>query len=147
MSDVPNQSKVEYSQLEVGYEFPPAHYQLDASTVSAYLQAVEETHQLFQGSALVPPMAVAALTMASLSEHLTFPAGAIHVSQDFEFTDTVTTGDTLTSHASVARKQDRGKLHLLAIDLNVNNLEGKTVLTGKTSFVLPDSSAQAETPG
>jgi len=131
--------KAEYRQLEAGYEFPPSGCQVDAATISAYLGAVEETSHLYRDTGMVPPMAVAALVMASLSEHISFPAGAIHVSQELEFINTVSTTDVLTSHARVARKQDRGKLCLLAIDLNVFNQAKKKVLAGKTSFVLPEA--------
>lgn len=131
------QRKVEYRQLEAGYQFPPSGCRVDAATVSAYLGAVEETSHLYRDTGLVPPMAVAARVMASLSEHISFPAGAIHVSQELEFINTVSTTDVLTSHARVSRKQDRGKLCLLTIDLNVFNRAKKKVLAGKTSFILP----------
>ena len=131
------QRKVEYRQLDAGYQFPPSGCQVDAATASAYLGVVEETSHLYWGTGLVPPMAVAALVMALLSEHISFPAGAIHVSQELEFNNTVSTSDILTSHAGVVRKQDRGKLCLLTIDLNVFNQAEKEVLTGKTSLVLP----------
>jgi len=128
---------IEFHDLNVGHWFPPARYQLDSGMVAAYLEAVEETSVLYRESDLVPPMAVAALAMAALSESLAFPSGAIHVSQELEFMDVVTTGDSLTSHASVSRKQERGKLHMLTIDFNVVNQAEKPVLSGKTSFILP----------
>ena len=135
---MPENQKVEYHQLKVGDEFPPASYQVDSPTVDAYLKAVEETSPLYQGTELVPPMAVAASAMAALSESISFPSGAIHVSQELEFIGTVSTRDTLASYARVTRKQDRGQLHLLTIDLNVFNQEQKEVLAGKTSFILPE---------
>ncbi len=132
--------KIAYRQLDVGDEFRPARYKLDSATVAAYLEAVEETSRLYrEDNKLVPPMAVAAHAMATLSEGISLPAGTIHVSQEFEFKDTVSTEDTLTSHARVTRKQDRGKLHLLTIDLNVFNQNQKEVLAAKTSFILPDT--------
>ncbi|MFQ5996857.1 MAG: MaoC family dehydratase [Dehalococcoidales bacterium] len=131
--------KVDCSQLELGDEFPPSSRQIDSATVNTYLKAVEETSHLYQDSELVPPMAVAAYAMATLSENIAFPAGAIHVSQELEFIDIVSTGDTITSYAKVTRKQDRGKLHLLTIDLNVFNQSQKEVLAGKMSVILPES--------
>jgi hypothetical protein len=130
--------RVEYHQLEVGYEFPPSRYQVTPQTVAAYLEAVDEPGALYRDSDLVPPLAVGVLAMAALSDSLSFPQGAIHVSQEFEFLATVSTKDTLTSHARVSRKQDRGKLRLLTIDLSVLTEEGREVLTGKTSFILPE---------
>ena len=130
--------KVEYSQIEAGYEFPASSFQMDDPAVATYLRAVGETGTLYNDSRLVPPTAIAAFAMAALSEKLSFPPGTIHVSQDLEFMDTISTSDTLTCYARVSRKQDRGKLHLLTVDLNVHNQQKRTVLAGKTSFVLPE---------
>ena len=132
------QQKVDYHQLQPGYEFPAASYKLDSSVVATYLRAVEETSQLYQDTELVPPMAIAAYAMASLSESISLPPGAIHVYQELEFIDTVRVRDTITCHAKVGRKQDRGRLHLLTIDLDVFNQSQKKVLAGKTGFVLPE---------
>ena len=134
---MPQQQKIEYHQLEAGYEFPPTSYKLDSAMVATYLKATEETSRLYQDTGLIPPMAIAAYAMAALSERISIPPGTIHVSQEIEFIDTVSVGDTIICHAKVSRKQDRGKLHLLAVDLNVFNQNQKVVLTGKTSFILP----------
>lgn len=131
------EQKVEYSQLEAGYEFPPSSYKLDSSMVAMYLKAVEDTSSLYQDTELVPPMTVAAYAMAALSESISLPSGTIHVSQELEFIDTVSIKDTITSYAKVSRKQSRGKFHLLTVELNVFNQRQKAVLAGKTSFILP----------
>ncbi len=135
---MPEEQKVEYSQLEAGYQFPASSYKLDATTVATYLKAVEDTSHLYQDTKLVPPMAVAAYAMAALSQGISLPPGTIHVSQELEFIDTVSVNDSLTSHAKVNRKQSRGKFHLLAIDLRVFNQNQQAVLAGKTTFILPE---------
>jgi len=132
--------KIEYSQLEAGFEFPPSIYKLDSTMVATYRKAVEETSELYQDTGLVPPMAIAAHAMASLSEGICLPPGTIHVSQEFEFLDTASIDDTFTSYARVGKKQSRGKFHLLVVDLNVTDQDMKKVLTGKTSFILPEYS-------
>ena len=135
---MPEEQKVEYSQLEAGYQFPASSYKLDAATVATYLKAVEDTSHLYQDTKLVPPMAIAAYAMAALSQAISLPPGTIHVSQELEFIDTVSANDSLTSYARVSRKQSRGKFHLLAIDLNVFNQNQQAVLAGKTTFILPE---------
>ena len=134
---MPEQSKIEYQDLKAGQEFPPAAFQVDSTTVDDYLKAVEEDNAIYKNTGLVPPMAVAALALKSLISAISMPPGTIHVSQEFEFIDTVNTQDTLTSHAGVSRVQERGKLHLISVDINVSNQEQKPVLAGKTSFILP----------
>ncbi len=136
---MPKQQRIEFNQLEPGFELPASSYKLDSSTVAIYLKAVEETSSLYQGTGLVPPMAIAAYAMAALSKSICLPPGTIHVSQELKFIDTVSTKDTITSYAKVNRKQSRGKFHLLTIDLNVFNQNQKAVLTGKTSFILPEN--------
>ena len=139
-----NKQKIEYHQLNTGFEFPPASYQADSSMVADYIRVVGENSTLYQDSELVPPMAVAALTIAELSKAISLPAGAIHVSQELEFKDTVSTGDTLTSNAKVSRNLKRGNFQILTIDLSVSNQHDKAVLTGKTDFILPEPDAGGE---
>ncbi len=134
---MPEQSKIEYQDLKAGQEFPPAAFQVDSTTVDDYLKAIEEDNAIYKNTGLVPPMAVAALALKSLISAISMPPGTIHVSQEFEFIDTVNTQDTLTSRAGVSRIQERGKLHLISIDISVSNQEQKPVLAGKTGFILP----------
>lgn len=135
MSTEPNS---QYRQLEAGYEFPPVSYQMEADMVSTYLKAVEDTSRLYQATELVPPMAVAAYAMTALAKSIVIPPGTIHINQELEFLDTVSIGDTITCRARVSRNQQRGRLHLLTIDLNVSNRDQKAVLAGKTTFILPE---------
>lgn len=137
-----NEKNIDYSQLEAGYEFPPGTCKLDTATVSTFLKAVEDTSQLYKDTGLVPPMAVAASAMATLSGTISLPPGAIHVSQEFNFIEVVNVDDSLTSYARLSRTQKRGKLHLIVINLNVSNQNQETVLTGKTSFILPQQDGE-----
>jgi len=130
--------KIEFGQLEVGCEFPPASCELTPEMINIYLKAVEGTSTLYQGTGLVPPMAIAAYAMVVLSESISLPAGAIHVTQDIEFMDTASMGDTVTSYARVTRKQNRGKLHILNVAIDVLKQNKKAVLAGTMGFILPE---------
>lgn len=134
-----HQEKLEYSQLETGYEFPPTSYVLDHSIVDKYIKAVEETSSLYQDSQLVPPTAVAAYAQAALSDGISLLPGTIHVSQDLQFLEAVYVGGTITVHARVSRKQERGKMRILNIDIDVFDQMSRSVMKGKTSFILPGS--------
>ena len=140
---MPEKQRIEYNQLEADYEFPPSSYKLDSAIVATYLKAVEDTSGLYQDNILIPPMAIAAYAMAALSEDICLPPGTIHVSQEFEFMGIASIDDTFTSYARVAKKQSRGKFHLLIVNFNVVNQNQKAVLTGKTSFILPEYSEDA----
>src|SRR5512136_2500430 len=100
-------TKVEYHQLFVGFEFPPQSYTLDASVVSAYLDATKEANEIFRNERLVPPMAATALAMASLGAAISMPPGTIHISQELEFLKLVKVGDIITCFAKISRKQVR----------------------------------------
>ena len=132
------QPKIEYWQLESGYELPPANCKIEPSMVASYIKAVQESDSLYQDSKLVPPMAVATYAMASFLEAISFPPGVIHTHGEIEFLDTVSSGDTIKCYSRVSQKQDRGQFHLLTIDFSVFNQEPKQVLTGKSSFILPE---------
>ena len=134
---MPENRKREYHELEIGYEFPPASFQLDSAAVAGYLNAVEESSDLYQGGELVPPMAVAANAMAALSESISLPPGSSHVSQELEFINSVSTRDTITSYARLSRKRERGRLHVVTVEFNAYNQEKQPVLSGKTNFTLP----------
>lgn len=134
---MPENRKREYRELEAGYEFPPVSFQLDSAAVAGYLNAVEESSELYQGGELVPPMAVAANAMAALSESISLPPGSIHVSQELEFIHSATTRDTLTSYARLSRKRDRGRLRIVTVEFNVYNQEKQLIISGKTNFTLP----------
>jgi len=128
---------IDYSQIETGYEFLPSDYTIDSSTVSIFLKAVEDENPLYKDTGIVPPMAVAASTLATLSRTINIPPGSIHTSQELEFIEIVRLNDLLTSYAKVSRAQKRGNIHILMVNLNVCNQHNETVLTGKTSFILP----------
>ena len=132
-------SKIAYQDLKAGQEFPAAAFQVDSTTASDYLKAVEEENVIYQNTELVPPMAVAALALKALINAISMPPGTIHVSQEFEFMAAVSAQDTLTSRATVSRIQERGKLHLINVDVSVLNQENQPVLAGKTGFILPVS--------
>jgi acyl dehydratase len=130
-------NKLELEQLEEGYEFAPADYRLDPSMVTSYIEAVGEDDRIFHETDTVPPMAIAALALTSLMEAAPFPEGTIHVSQEFDFINTASTKDTLTRHARITSRRDRGRLRMMTISLSVHNHNGKPVLKGETSLLLP----------
>ncbi len=132
--------EINYSQMEAGFKFPAVSNKLDASTVTTYLGAVEESNDIYQKEMLVPPTAVAALAFAALSRSISFPPGTIHISQRLEFKDLVNVQDTIVCNASVIRRRDRGVLHMLTIALSISNQHGKEVITGNVEFILPDNS-------
>lgn len=136
--------KVQYSQLDTGYEFPPANYNLDAKVISEYSKAVGESGSLYGQpdklqtlTGLVPPTAITTYALTSLLQALSLPAGSIHITQEIEFLKAVEIGTRITCQAKVSQKWERGKFNLLAIDLSVLDERKEPVQSGKVSFILP----------
>ena len=134
---MPEQKKIDLSQLEARYEFPPASYCLTPEIVTEYLDIIGDRSGPYgQGKAL-PPMVVGARAIAALIGGVSFPAGSIHVSQEFKFVREIGFGDTFTSRSRISRKHERGSMRIMTIEISVTNQQGEEVLEGKTSFILP----------
>jgi acyl dehydratase len=125
---------VNYEELIPGYEFPPASYELSASLVSKYLQAVDGA-----GDGFVPPLAITACVIAAMSGSFSLPPGtiAIHASQELEFFKLVPIGATVECHTRVAQKITRGKMSMLILELEIFNQGNEKVQSGKTTIALP----------
>lgn len=130
-------AKLEFEQLQEGQTFPPISYKLEDETVAGFLEATEDSTSLYRDSDLVPPMLLAARAMAAMMECVATPPGSIHVSQELEFLKTVIIGQTINCHAWIKRKQERGRLRVANVGLDVFNEAGEKVLTAGTSFMLP----------
>ena len=125
---------VNYEELIPGYEFPPASYELSASLVSKYLQAVDGS-----GDGFVPPLAITACVIAAMSGSFSLPPGtiAIHASQELEFFKLVPIGTTVECHTRVAQKITRGKMSMLILELEIFDQGNEKVQSGKTTIALP----------
>ncbi|MFA5316614.1 MAG: hypothetical protein WC369_04250 [Dehalococcoidales bacterium] len=130
-------SKVAAGDLSVGYEFPEVSYRLEPLTVALYLKAAGSDGGLYHDGKLVPPTAIAAYAMATLADNMELPSGTIHTHQELEFKKAVPVGGTITCRAKVSRNQARGKFHFLSIDLDVLDLSKRSVMVGKSGFILP----------
>ncbi|MBN2074155.1 MAG: MaoC family dehydratase N-terminal domain-containing protein [Dehalococcoidales bacterium] len=133
------QQKIDYEKLTTGFEFEPSGFRIDGDSMNKYLDAVDGDKNIYEKDNIVPPMSVAALAMTAMAEGISMPPGAVHVSQDIQFLNTVRINEELTSVARVNRIVKRGKIHMLSIGINVVNEQNTSVLEGETSFILPVS--------
>ena len=133
-----NALNINFDQLVAGYEFPVSSYELNASTISKYLEAVDrQGKQSLPESEFVPPLAIGAYVLTVLAKSLSLPLGSIHAAQEFEFFKLVPIGATISCHGKVAQKLQRGKLNMLVIALEALNEDKEKVLSGKTTLILP----------
>ncbi len=129
--------QIDYYQLTQGFHFPDAGYRLAPELVAAYIDAVEDGAN-FRDNDRVPPLAVTALAMASLSKSVTMPDGSIHTQQEVSFKAPVHVGEEIICRSWVSSKRERGRFNLMTVDISVVNAVGTEVLNGKTSFILPE---------
>ncbi len=134
---VRKKAMISYEELAPGYEFPPASYELSASLISKYLEAVDSPDELKVFGGFVPPLAIGAYAMAAMAGSLSLPPGTIHASQEFEFFKLVPIGATINCQAKVARKLARATMHMLVLELNVLDQSRERVQSGKATIVLP----------
>lgn len=134
---------LKYEQLTPGFTFPPVQIELKRDIVTEYLRAIhsavlgENAVLLEDGREAVPPTAAGVLGMRSLLEKISLPEGSIHVSQEFSFKRTVAIGDTVVCQASILRKQERGPIRLLTMDVYIKDMSGNVVINGRTLVTLP----------
>ncbi|HUV45526.1 MAG TPA: hypothetical protein VMW45_00440 [Dehalococcoidia bacterium] len=134
---VRKKAMISYEELIPGYEFPPASYELSPSLISKYVEAVDCADELKVLGGFVPPLAIAAYAMATMTGSLSLPPGTIHASQEFEFFKLVPIGATINCQAKVARKLARATIHMLVLELDVLDQSSERVQSGKATIVLP----------
>jgi hypothetical protein len=125
---------ISYEELTPGYKFPPTTYELNASFVSKYLGAVDGS-----GDGFVPPLAITACAIASMTKSVPLPPGtiAIHASQELEFLKVVPVGATVECQIRVAQKIARGKMSMLILELEIFDKGKEKVQLGKATVALP----------
>lgn len=128
-----------YADLEPGQEISRQTFVLDSALVSSYEAAVGDDTRLISddGCALVPPMAVAAISLRGVIGDLGIPGGTVHAGQEIEFSAPVPIGETLECRATLAQNSTRGEWRFMVVGMNVENSDGKTVMKGKSTLVLP----------
>jgi acyl dehydratase len=124
------------AELLKGYEFPAATFELTDDWTIDYIAAVEDETIARVGANLVPPMAVAALSVRALLEHSSLPPGSLHAGQELAFTSAVRRGDTLTARARILSRGERQGAVLMSIELGVER-GAMDVMSGRATIAFP----------
>lgn len=131
---------MDYGELEAGQEVSRHNYCLDTTLVSNYVDAVQDQSALLHtkgGDNLVPAMALAALSMRGVVEDLRIPGGTLHVGQEFEFSGSVTVGDSVNCVATLAQNSVRGDWRFLVVECMVADGGDAEVMKGKSTIMIP----------
>jgi acyl dehydratase len=125
------------ADLEKGYEFPTATFELSPEWVTAYAAATQDE----SSRDTVPPMAVAALSVRALLENAALPPGSIHAAQELAFHGAAHLGDTVSASARVVSRGERAGWVLMGFALE-SSANGRQLMTGRATLTFPlDGSA------
>ncbi len=131
-----------------GHRFPAVEFELSPEWVQGYTDAVEDAAiGAYEG--IVPPMAVAALSIRALLENASLPPGAVHLGQEIAFLRKVRVGEPLRAEAEVASRGERQGWVLMTVGVTVSGGDGEEVMSGRATvtFPLAESGAVAQEEG
>jgi acyl dehydratase len=134
---------VDLRQVQTGYVFPRQTLTLDEATVAAYVKAVEDPSPQYSGpEALVPPLAILALSMRGLTDLLVRYPGATHASQRLTAVRPARVGDTVTANLTVRARSERRGCAALILEVRVEDGPA-AVLDGEMLLMVPLSEGSA----
>ena len=128
---------VSLAALPRGHRFPPTTFTLAPDWVRDYVAAVDDTAIVSMGDGLVPPMALAALSIRALLERAALPAGAVHLGQELSFHRPVSVGERLAARAAVISRGERQGWVLMGVELAVDDVSGEVVMEGRATVTFP----------
>ena len=124
------------ASIEKGHRFASVQFQLSPEWVRDYVAAVEDDAIAAVG-ALVPPMALAALSIRALLGQAALPRGAIHVGQELAFKRSVTVGETLMAKAEITSRGERQGWVLMGVAMTVEDQAEAPVMQGRATITFP----------
>jgi hypothetical protein len=139
----------DYAELEVGTRVSSKEYDLEPELVSDYVDAVQHENGLLKdndGREMVPPMAVAALSIRGAVEDLRIPGGTLHAGQEIRFSRAVAVGTRLSCVATLTQNSTRGDWRFLVVDCSVTD-DDSEVMTGKSTIMIPAGQGPSEAQG
>jgi len=139
-----------FSTLPAGYTFPADTLTLDPAMVQRYLAATDDDNALYwheSAPRVVPPLAVAALSLRAIAAGVSLAPGSIHSAQDLTFHRAVTVGETLQARARVVTASKRRDFTALAIESTIGAVDADgepAAISGRMTLLAAPS--QAEEP-
>lgn len=126
-------ARTSISAFPRGHEFPAASFVIDAGRVRAYLDAMGDTNDY---SGTVPPLAVAALALNALQEHIALPEGSLHTGQEVEHAASALTGAPMTLTGRIAQRSERQGYVISVIEFEVATAAAVSI-RARTTIMAP----------
>ncbi len=128
---------MDLTQVQAGFAFPSQTLILDSATVDAYVRAVEDSSPSYRGAgAVVPALAILALSMRVLTDLLAQHPGTTHASQRLSVLCPVPVGSTITADLMVRTRSERRGFAALILAARVRSAL-QPVLEGEMLLMVP----------
>ncbi len=127
------------TDFHVGYEFVPIRFQLQPREVDLYLQAVGESHALFQQQRYVPPTALAAYALRGILREINLPPGAIHSAQEASVSRPITSGEAIVFRARLTQNSVWKGWRFVSVDFSGVDEDERQVIHGRSTVVMLES--------
>lgn len=131
---------VSLADLPKGHEFAETRFELTPEWVAEYRAVVED-------EASAPPdvssLSLATLSIRALLEQAALPDGAIHVSQELNFSLATQPGRVIVARARVASRGERAGWVLMSVELAVGDEAGTSIMDGRATIIFPAAAGDA----
>lgn len=134
------------AKLKKGHRFPTAKLDLSSEWVTDYVDAVED-RAIEPFGDLVPPMAIATLSLRALLERVELPGGAIHVGELLAWGPAVRAGQRLRGPAIIMSRGERSGWVLMTISHEVVDDDYEEVMGGHATVAFPIAESAREPNG
>jgi hypothetical protein len=128
------------TDLAAGHVFEPIVLTIDAARARAYLDAIGDTNPFYEKEGLVPPLALAALTLGGLLNQVGLPPGSLHVNETVESRHAVAIGATVECRATLAQRSQRAGWVVSVLDSQIT-LDGELALSARATVMSPGAPA------
>jgi acyl dehydratase len=126
------------TDLSAGHVFEPIAFTISPDRAAAYRAAAGDSLPLYDESGFVPPLAVAALALGALLEHVSLPPGTLHASESLVFKSPVHAGSPLECKAMLAQRSQRAGWIVSVLDSEISQ-QGAVALTARATVLSPTS--------
>jgi 3-hydroxybutyryl-CoA dehydratase len=137
-----------YADLQLGKEFEPFSFSVDAKTIDRFLKAIqEESNPFYQNISvaeewgydrpLAPHSLAAIYARSSYLKNYTMPGGGILAKQEFQFFQPVFIGDQLVCRAKVVDRFLKKGRKYVVIEINTCNQNEQQVSLVRIEAIWP----------
>ena len=131
---------VSLADLPKGHEFAETRFELTPEWVAEYRAAVEDEATAPPD---VPPLSLATLSIRALLNQAALPYGAIHVSQELNFSLAAQPSDVIVARARIASRGERAGWVLMGVELAVEDEAGAPMMDGRATITFPAAAGNA----